>query len=88
MPVFHAESGLEYAGHVHFVVAVGVLKEVEVRCSTEINAAIAQRDSGRERIAIGKHSDFVRDTIGVRVFENLDAVAALLTFRRPLGIFV
>ena len=88
MTIFETEAGLEHRGLVGLVIAVRVFQEIQIRSCAEIDAAIAERDAGREREAIGEHSDLVRLPIAIDVFENLDAVAALLTLLRALGILV
>ena len=86
--VFEAEAGLEDGGFVGLVIAVGVFKEKQVRRDAKVHAAIAQRETGGERVTVRKHGDLVRFPIGVGVFKDFDAVAASLSVRRAFGILV
>ena len=88
MPILQAESGFKHRGHVGLVVAVGVLEKIKVGCRADINAAVAERESGSQGETVGEYGHLVGLAVRIGVFKDLDAITAFGTFRRAFGIFV
>ena len=96
MPVFEAEAREQHRLLVRLLEGacateqwrVRVLEEEQMRRLPEEHAAVAEQDARRETEAVGEDRDFVRATVAIGVFENLDAVAALLAGLRAERILV
>jgi len=79
MPVFEAKAGLHHRARIRHVIDVGVAHEKEMRCLAHVHAIVGHEQTGREGESVCEHSHLVGAAVVVRVFENLDPVAALLT---------
>ena len=88
MPILKTESRQQRGLLVRFIVAVGILKEVEVRCLPDINASVAQQKCGRKIESIREHRHLVGSSVVIGILEDLDAIPSLLPCLHPHRILV
>ena len=86
--IFESEAGQELRLPVHDVVSVGVLHEPKVGRFPDVHSAVSDDESGGQVQIVGKDRDVVSSTIGVAIFEDLDAVASGGARGGSQGIFV
>ena len=88
VPVLHTEACFKNRCLVRLAVSVRVLQEIKVGSGADIDSAVAQRQASGEAKAVRENGYFVGASIAIGVFENFDAIAPLLAFGCPFGIFV
>src|SRR5689334_21390724 len=86
--IFQAEASQDDLLFIGFVVAVGVFEEQQVRSLADVNAAIAERQSGGKVQSIGEDRDFIRAAVVIGVFENFHLVTAFFARFGAERIFV
>ena len=87
--VLHAPSVEKNFGFgVRNIVAIGVRDEDEIRRSSEVDAAVSDRDTRSEGDFIVKEFFGVKDAVAIGVLENLDSAELFVFVRPPVDVVI
>src|SRR4051812_8302225 len=88
MAVIEAKSSFYDSPFIGYIVTVGIFKEKQIGRLSDVDAAVAERDSCGQIQSINEDGDLVGFSVSVGIFEDLHAVTGLLALGRAQGILI